>query len=83
MGNASRKDNSTGAMNDRLQLKTCDIPSARAVPKASRMILLAATGSTSVGVTQVSAQPDIQLAQEIQHRVISGVNNHRGLRAHP
>ena len=53
-------------MNDSCQLNTCEINSARAVPKPSLMILLAATGSKSVKVTQVRSQPDVKLADGIQ-----------------
>ena len=52
IGTASRNDSKTGAMKDTLQLNTWDINSANAVPNASLSILLAAMGSTSVGVTQ-------------------------------
>jgi hypothetical protein len=35
------------------------------VPNASLMILLAATGSTSVGVTQPGVDPDIEFTEQV------------------
>lgn len=83
IGKLSRKHSSTGIRKDTCQLTACETSRARAVPKPSLMILLAATGSKSVQVTEVGSQPDVELAESIENPVIAGVNDHGSLRPDP
>ena len=79
----SKKHNSTGVMNDRGQLNACETSNARAVPKPSLIILLAATGSKSVEVAEVRGQPDVNLTNGIENPVIPGVHDNGCLGADP